>query len=207
MTLIDKLAEDTASAGLPTQTDQSRLNEMPIGTGKGTLEGLLSLTQPQALELWGKLPSPTLDEMNGHYAGFIPDPQGRGSLMFDEASPVGYWLGKAFRPLDDNLGEGYNRWRYPGGRVERNLRMTTRIEDSIIDGKPCFVLDYNAVYSGMTLYDELRKVDDGVFLGTATYELPDGTRTSPHVFALIGPTDEWVGGPYSTDDEAHQHIF
>lgn len=178
------------------------LGQTPVGAGRWTLEQLLSLTQEEGIALWRTLPAPTLAEMNGHYMGIGPqgsDPQRQASYasyMFDERSPRGYWLGKAFRPLSETEGEGYNRWRFAGGRVEHNPRMVTRVSPSIIDGAPCYVLDYVALNPGMTLYDELRKLDDGVLIGTATSARPDGTRTKLSMFVLIGPTDEWVGEPY-----------
>jgi hypothetical protein len=211
MTLLDTPAK-TAATGLQRETPavvdraalagRSILTQTPVGTGKWTLEQLLSLTQQEGIALWRTLPSPTLQEMNGHYMGLGPNAQdvkaqtGYAKFMFNETSERGYWLGKAFRPLDGSVGEGYNRWRFPGGRVERNLRMATRVQASIIDGNPCYVLDYGAMNKGMTLYDELRKLDDGVLIGTATTALRDGGRSPLSMFVLVGPTDEWVGAPY-----------
>ncbi len=183
------------------------LNQTPVGTGKWTLEQLLSLTQAEQERLWRNLPSPTLEEMNGHYFGIGPqadDPEVQKSYaayMYDEKSVRGAWLGKAFRPLDAKVGEGYNRWRFPGGRIERNLRMATRIDNSIIDGKPAYILDYPA-FNQTTLVDELRKLDDGVYVGAATVAKDggpnaNGTRSKIDMFILIGPTDEWVGAPYT----------
>ncbi|HEX3917311.1 MAG TPA: hypothetical protein VHW60_08225 [Caulobacteraceae bacterium] len=178
------------------------LMQTPVGAGKWSLEQLLSLTQEEGIALWRELPAPTLQEMNGHYMGLGPEgrdvafQKGYANYMFNERSERGYWLGKAFRPLSATEGEGYNRWRFPGGRVERNLRMATRVQDSIIDAKPCYVLDYGAVNRGMTLYDELRRLDDGVLIGTATWQTRDGGRSKLNMFVLIGPTDEWVGAPY-----------
>jgi hypothetical protein len=50
--------------------------------------------------------------------------------------------------------------------------------------------------------DELRKLDDGVYLGAATVAQAGGpncggTRSKIDMFVLIGPTDEWVGPPYT----------
>jgi hypothetical protein len=118
---------------------------------------------------------------------------GYAKYMYDETSPRGYWLGKAFRPLTDTTGEGYNRWRYSGGKIARNLRMATRMGVSLIDGKPCYVLDYSVFNPKMTLVDELRKLDEAIYLGIATRDAGDGKRDHPDFFVLIGPTDEWVG--------------
>jgi hypothetical protein len=184
------------------------LNQTPVGSsGKWTLEKLLSLTQAEQEALWRALPAPTMEEMNGHYMGIGPhadDPERQKSYaayMYDEKSARGAWLGKAFRPLTATTGEGYNRWRFPGGRIERNLRMATRLQNSIIDGKPAYVLDYSA-FNKITLLDELRKLDDGIYIGAATVEQAggpnaNGTRSKLDMFILIGPTDEWVGEPYT----------
>lgn len=181
------------------------LHQTPVGTsGRWTLEKLLALTPDEGIALWRMLPAPTLDEMDGHYMGLGPHgtdrayQKGYADYMFNEQSPRGYWLGKAFHPVSGTAGEGYNRWRFPGGKVERNLRMATRVADSIIDGRPCYVLDYSAFYH-MTLYDELRRLEGGVYLGTATTQTKEGGRTDLSFFVLIGPTDEWVGGPYGKD--------
>jgi hypothetical protein len=184
------------------------LDQTPVGSsGVWTLEKLLSLTQREQEQLWRQLPAPTLQEMNGHYMGLGPQAdrpdvqKGYAAYMYDENSVRGAWLGKAFHPISATQGEGYNRWRFPGGRIERNLRMATRIDTSIIDGKPAYILDYPA-FNQTTLVDELRKLDDGIYLGAATVAMKDGpngggTRGRIDMFVLIGPTDEWVGGPYT----------
>lgn len=184
------------------------LNQTPVGaSGVWTLEKLLSLTQREQETLWRQLPAPELKEMNGHYMGIgpmadKPDVQkGYAAFMYDEKSVRGAWQGKAFRPLNGATGEGYNRWRFPGGRIERNLRMATRIDNSILDGKPAYILDYPA-FNQTTLVDEVRKLDDGIYLGAATVAVANGptgagTRGRIDMFVLIGPTDEWVGAPYT----------
>ena len=34
---------------------------------------------------------------------------------------------------------------------------------------------------------------DGVYLGVGTVRLPDGSRSAPGHFALMGPVGKWVG--------------
>jgi hypothetical protein len=184
------------------------LNQTPVGSsGEWTLEKLLSLTQKEQEAIWRTLPAPRLQEMNGHYMGLGPQAdnpavqKSYAAYMYDEKSVRGAWQGKAFRPLTATTGEGYNRWRFPGGKIERNLRMATRIAPSIIDGKPAYVLDYPA-FNQTTLFDEVRKLDDGVYIGAATVAQAggpngNGTRGRIDMFILIGPTDEWVGAPYT----------
>jgi hypothetical protein len=199
-------ASQAPSHAIDLETLKSRpnLRQTPVGTsGKWSLEMLLALTQEEGIALWRTLPAPTVAEMNGHYMGMGPGAdnpayqKGYAEYMFNEKSVRGYWLGKAFHPLSATTGEGYNRWRFPGGRIERNLRMATRVQNSIVDGRPAYVLDYPA-FNKTTLFDEIRKLEDGVYIGTATTAKPDGTRSKLDMFILVGPTDEWVGPPYST---------
>ena len=175
---------------------RDNLGQTPLGnSGQWSLEKILALTPAEVLELWRGLPAPPMQEMNGHYMGLRPD-TGAGGLfpnakLFDEKK--GYWLGKAFRPVTDTVGEGYNRMRLPGSKVKRVGRMRTRIDKSLVDGKPAFILDYAAINKKSTLMDELRKLDDSIYLGVGTMAEKDGKRTAPDMFILIGPTDEWVG--------------
>ena len=196
-----------ASAGPPTAPfdfeklkGRPNLGQTPVGTsGQWSLEKLLALTQAEGIELWRTLPPASVQEMNGHYMGLGPDAmnvqyqKGYADYMFNEHSPRGYWLGKAFRPLTATTGEGYNRWRFPNQKIVRNLRIATKAGTSLIDGKPAYVLDYTVYNKGMTLIDELRRLEDGVYFGAATYDAGGGKRSEPDFFILIGPTDEWVG--------------
>ena len=175
-------------------------HQTPLGTtGQWSLEKLLLLTQAEGLALWRRLDAVAMREMNGHYMGMGPDAlnpeyqERYAEVMFNERGRLGFWLGKAFRPLTATTGEGYNRWRFPAGKIVRNLRMATRMGASLVDGKPAYLLDYSAFNPKMTLIDELRKLDDGIYLGIATRAAAGGTRDKPDFFILVGPTDEWVG--------------
>jgi hypothetical protein len=185
---------------------RDNLNQTALGpSGKWTLEKILALNGEEAIALWRTLPAPTIEEMDGHYMGLGcngDDPARQAGFvksMFTESSRLGHWLGKAFHTTGPNAGEGYNRWRYPGGKIVHNQRMLTSIAPSIIDGNPGFRLDYPAVNPKSTLIDELRRLDDGVYIGVATTASKDGGRTKPGAFLLVGPTDRWVGGPYEAD--------
>lgn len=175
------------------------LQQTPLGSsGQWSLEKLLALTQQEGLELWRAAPPVPLKEMNGHYMGLIPnaddvEAQKRFAATFSERSAHGYWLGKAFRPVTDNTGEGYNRQRFPDGRITHTARMATRIGQSPVDGKPSYVIDYSVFNKGVTTLDELRKLEDFIYLGVATREAGNGQRSEPLFWLLIGPTDRWVG--------------
>ena len=193
-------AAQTAPMDWSTLRNRPNLGQTPVGlSGQWSLEKLLALTPAEGMAIWAKSPPPSIQEMNGHYMGLGPDATNEAhqksyaAYMFDEHSPRGYWLGKAFRPLTATTGEGYNRWRFPGQKIVRNLRIATHVGPSLIDGKPSYLLDYTVHNQGSTLIDELRKVDDDIYFGAATWGMPDGKRSKPDFFILIGPTDEWVG--------------
>jgi hypothetical protein len=167
-----------------------------------TAEKVMDLTREEVLELWGQCPAADMAELVGEYTGLIPnagdeEAQKRAAaFMFDESSIRGYWLGKAYSPLSKTRGDGYNHWRRPGGKVERNLRFATEMGTSLIDGKPSLMMYYGAYDNRARerdLVDEIRKLADGIYLGLGASKNPDGTRSEPGHFALAGPIGPWVG--------------
>ena len=166
--------------------------------GSWTMERLLALDHESTVALWKTLPAAGMEELNGHYQGVVPNADDHGrqartsGFMYDEDSPRGYWLGKAYRPLTETEGVGYNRWRFADRSIVRNGRFATRMGPSLIDGNPSYIMDYGA-FNDTTLVDEIRRLDEGVYLGVGTTATEDGGRSAPGHFALVGPTDEWIG--------------
>lgn len=170
-----------------------------------TEERIMALTRDEVMKLWRECPAVDMAELDGEYKGLIPNAgdeaaqKATAKLMYDEDGQMGYWLGKAFTPLGKTVGDGYNRYRRPGGKVDRYYRFATKMGTSLIDGKPAFIIRYATYHLPLlqghenTLVDELRKLDDGVYLGVGTIGRPDGTRTPPGHFVLIGPVAKWVG--------------
>ena len=187
---------DDESAGVIAKEPAS----MPLSPNDNwDLVKVLSLSSQQVRELWNHAPAAPMSELNGHYMGLVPnhgDAQAQLSLeafMYDENSPRGYWLGKAYKPTSATEGIGYNRWRLPGGKVVRNLRFATRMGESLIDGKPALLMYYGTYNPDTTLVDEIRKLNQYVYLGLGSTATEDGGRSEPGHFILVGPTDEWVG--------------
>lgn len=175
-------------------------------TTQWTEEKVMALTKDEVLKLWGECPAVDMAELNGEYKGLIPnagDEEAQkvtAKVMYNEENPQGYWLGKAYQPLSATKGDGYNHWRRPGGEVSRHMRFATEMGTSLIDGKPALMMYYGAYQTPLipegtenTLTDEIRKLADGVYLGVGTAKMPDGTRTPPGHFALVGPMSEWIG--------------
>lgn len=176
------------------------LQQTPIGSsGQWSLEKLLALTQKEGVELWRSLPAVPLQEMNGHYLGLVPfadnieQQQDFASDARNEHANSGYWLGKGFKPVTETTGEGYNRYRLPGGKIVYKGRMGTRIGKSLVDGKSAYIIDYSVFDQSITSIDELRKLDDFIYLGIATKDVGGGKRSEPFFWLLTGPTDRWVG--------------
>lgn len=167
------------------------------------------MSREAALDLWKSLPAPTPGELNGEYTGYVHD---GGDAAVREAkttffyhSPCGFWLGKAYKPGGGGNGEGYNFFRDANGVVLRFRRFATRFGPSSIDGRPSLIMVYRAFdnYAGeMDLIDEIRRIDDGVYLcvytgteavpGFSTKQ-PGQARSEPELFALTGPIGPWVG--------------
>ena len=199
---IANAGDDADGSGKKSNKKSKAVASMPLSpSGSWSLEKVLKMDRKQLFEKWTKLPPVPMNELNGHYMGLVPnaghpDEQATTTdFMYNERSVRGYWLGKAFKAHSATKGEGYNRWRFPGGRVVRNLRFGTEMGVSLIDGRPAFLMLYGTYNEGNTLVDEIRKLDDYVYIGVGTRPTEDGGRTDPvgGVFILTGPTDEWVG--------------
>jgi hypothetical protein len=198
--MLEEKVQDVAVAG-ETYASQVRPRfeaSFPI-TSNWSVERLLSMTKEETIELWGGLPAVTLEELQGHFTGLIPNAGSAErqasalAFMYDEASVRGYWLGKAYRKTGPNAGEGYNRWRLPGGKIERRSRFITEIGKSFFDGKPSLLMYYGAYRADAPSFvDEVRKLDDYIYVGLGSILSAEGKRDPGH-FILTGPTDAWVG--------------
>ncbi len=134
----------------------------------------------------------------------------------------GNWQHKAFEPLDRAHGHGYNTFIATQSKLYENYfaavfmkiaglacslfrlnnprRMArimlnkTSIVVSVFDGRPSFQLsyrDYNTFFTN-TMTDEVRKVNDNLFLGIGRLTVTFG-KFNPMPFVMIGPPDPWVG--------------
>ncbi len=180
-----------------------------------SVHNLLQRTSDQLLTIWKTLPPPDFNEMDGEYSGYFPhgdiDPTNpevvrqrqRGAGVETGIWP-GFWLGKCFKAKTATRGEGYNCWRHEGVII-RHTRFAYEIRKSLIDGKPALVFYYSAFNNEFGLRDttdEIRKLDDGIYVVAATSALPDGKRSPPGAFILAGPTWPWVG----PDDETAEQF-
>ena len=100
------------------------------------------------------------------------------------AANVFPWAGKAFSATNEREGGGINRIRLGGER--RWFPFQTRVDASVIDGKPCVLLDYGVPENPRVIRairDELREVAPRLFLGPALLQTGRGTPTLLLYFA------------------------
>ena len=157
------------------------------------------------LALYHRLEAPPFEEMHGEFAASLLD-QGsaRGYLLSAFTVHMkGRWLCKAFEPTGVNEGHGYNSYMTPRG-VRRATRMRTRVGPSKLagDAKDAFHLEYadlNDFKRGglggalvHTMFDEVRKVSTGLYLGIGRVGFTEKTRNDPHPFILEGPVAPFV---------------
>ena len=163
------------------------------------------MPQADLIALYHELEAPPFEEMHGEFAARLLD-QGTARAYLLSAFAVnvkGRWLCKAFEPVGPTNGHGYNSFMTPRG-VKRSARMRTRLGPSKIpgDSKDAFHLEYadfNSFQRGgpggalvQTMFDELRKVGPGLYLGIGRSGFTDKARAELHPFALEGPVAPFV---------------
>ncbi|MFW0788382.1 hypothetical protein [Gordonia sp. CPCC 205333] len=99
------------------------------------------------------------------------------------------WVGKSLTwDADGKTGSGTNRVQFGRQWFPYNLRF----ERSIIDQRESIIFDYDHSGNsalGRKLYNELREVSPGVFLGPVTWRKRDGSRRQLAWFAVKAPGD------------------
>ena len=180
---------------------QSMEQILGVAPGKANVNDIEKLDKAALFQLFYAAPAPQFEELKGEYSGQTI-PVGVLAMSADFFTHnffgPGRWLGKAFFPFEKDKGWGYNMFSFKGkeGKVEvfRTRKMNTYIGKSPIDGKDSFHLDYSPYNSGTlhSMHDELRKLNDNIFLGMG-YMLLGGGSINPTPFLIIGPAEKWVG--------------
>jgi hypothetical protein len=159
------------------------------------IEEIRVMQADEVKALFDTLPSATMSEMDGEFLATGLD-QGSWLSNFITSSAVnlpGRWLGKAFTPELDGCGVGYNWFQIRKG-IRRTLAMKTNIKQSSISQGESFHLDYAAVHAWLPRNggDEIRKLDDGIYLGFGWLKLPLIRRPLLFPFLLEGPVSPFV---------------
>lgn len=164
-----------------------------------TFDDLCSLGAFELLSLFQDLEAPAVDEMNGDYAATLlrqPGALAEIGGFLAVGLPWKSWLSKGFRPVSETEGCGYNSFRR-FGRTVQQFPMRTLVAPSRYDGRPSYTLVYSAYRStcgAMNMVDEVRRVDDGLYLGIGTWGYSNRQRQVPLPFALCD-----TGRPYTGD--------
>ena len=165
------------------------------------MKNLTQLSTPQLLKLFDTLECPTMAEMDGEFRGQQlrqPGPISTlvSALFTNNPLMFGKWQSKSFRPTGPDRGRGYNTLRN-FGRENIQGPMVTLIAPSRFDGKPAYQLVYRAFHSVcgfVHMVDEVRRVDEGQYLGIGTVGFSRAQRRVPLPFMLSGPV-----APYKQD--------
>jgi hypothetical protein len=186
-------------------------NEIVIGQflGDGERQRLSAIMDTKRFALkrmYCQLPTPKVEEVRGQYEASLLDQGDRlGGLLTRLAFCTrGTWLGKAFRPLSTEHGEGCNAF----GSVEFPriaLPMDTYIDRSIIAPGVSYILDYRMKNRGPIrwLRGELRTISSEILLGFGTFGPREKgwhrlRRVIP--FVLVRRSEEYVPTLLSSED-------
>jgi hypothetical protein len=180
-----------------------------------TESDLLAMRIQGLMALFGKLPAPSIQEMDGEFAArLLAQPnalaQVIGNLTVNNQLMPGRWLCKAFKPVSAERGQGYNSFAHLGRTVQR-YPMQTLIAPSRYDRRPAYTLVYAAFPSmcgAIHMVDEVRRVAPGLYLGIGTWGFTDGQRQVPLPFVLRGPIAPYTGhiGRAKKGFDVHQEI-
>jgi len=169
-------------------------------TEEWTLDRLKAMRHGELVELYRQLPAPALDEMNGEYRARLLDQAGpvmdllmRYTIVWTPLN--GLWLGKAFQPLEENRGHGYNFFRRLG-KVIRKYPMRTEVRPSRLDGRDAYLLmygKYRSLLGYMGAVDEVRRLDHELYLAMGVSIATRTVSSQPVPFAMVGPPQPFVG--------------
>jgi len=190
-----------------------------------TFEDLLGMTRKQLMALFYQLDAPDMGEMRGEYRAMLLDSGYIINWLLARLylhSTWGDWQHKAFEPLGENHGHGYNTFitaqtllyenyfsaslmqilsiigslfrLHSPRRLARIMLNKTAMVTSVFDGRPSFQLSYREynTFFTSTMTDEVRRVNDRLYLGIGRLTVTFG-KYNPMPFALIGPPDPWKG--------------
>lgn len=168
-----------------------------ISKEKWTVKKLKNMTREELVELYKTLTPPDFEEMKGEFNGHTLDTGSEYGNQMSEwimnKTAMGIWKGKAYTPTTSTTGEGYNRYVIDG-KERHHLRFGTDMNISLFDGKPTLRMRYGAfknLSARIDLVDEVRKLDEGIYLCTGASLDQNGDRTPPTPFCLTGPIREY----------------
>jgi len=168
-----------------------------VAVEKATVEDIKKLSKSQLTQLFYSAPPPSFMDIKGEYkAETIPvgilSPAA--DFFTHNFFGPGRWIGKAFFPIKENCGQGYNIFKDTESEFYRTREMDTFIGPSEIDDNDSFHIVYKSYNSGMvnSMHDELRKINAHLIIGMG-YMLAGGGSINPAPFILFGKPTKWIG--------------
>ncbi len=169
-------------------------------SAKITVDMLKAMKVKEVLTLFKTLSAPSFEDMQGEFDGYLldhgdPITNFISALSFSNPLMMGRWKGKAFTSGDNIYGHGYNLFE-KFSKTRRKIPMRTEITSSRFDQKPAFIVDYTAYDSFLgkiNTVDEIRKLDDNLYLGVGTCGFSKKQRLKPLPFCIQGPLRSFVG--------------
>ena len=173
---------------------------LKVEANMATVETLDGLSKAEVMQLFYSAPAPDFKSMKGEYkAKVLPlgIQAGMASFYTHNVFGPGRWVGKAFLPLEDNKGQGYNIFSTVDNGKEtlhRTRKIDTWVSKSEIDDKNSFHIVYAAYNGGLvhSMHDEVRKINDNLYLGMG-YMAAGGGSINPAPFILYQQPSPWVG--------------
>lgn len=164
------------------------------------LSTLMRAPATELFELYSRLDAPSMTEMSGEFSATLlnqshPLIYKLGMLSLYNPFYPGHWLAKGFAPVSETEGHGYNLFRFRN-RMVRRWPMLTVIAPSRFDNKPAYQLIYPACHSicgKINMIDEIRRIDEGLYLGFGTCGFSRTQRRQRLPFALQGSVGEFRG--------------
>lgn len=148
-------------------------------------------------ELFRNSPAPDIMSVRGEFEAELLDQGGAAAQRLTSAvfSMRGNWLGKAFHPISETRGVGYNTF-IKNGEIIPKLPMDTTLQPSTFEDGDSMIIRYNERHSGLIrwLVGELREVAPSVLLGIGLYGPqwgPTGKSQRKIPFMLVGPTRDY----------------
>jgi hypothetical protein len=134
-----------------------------------TLDDLARLSSRELRELYDGGTVPELAALDGDLVGRMLAVRKIGNALASFSRSDRFpWAGKSFKATSTRRGTGINRVKL-GGR-HRLFPFETFVGASVLDGRPCVVLDYDLRDNPAAIraiHDEVREVAPKIFLGPA----------------------------------------
>jgi hypothetical protein len=164
------------------------------------MHDVLRLSAEDLVAVFKTLEAPGFEVMHGEFAALLLRQPSLAAALSGHLTcynPLypGMWLAKAFRPVGEGRGRGYNTSSH-FRRVVQRFPMLTLIAHSRYDGHPAFQLVYRAFHSYcgfVHMVDEVRRLEAGQYLGIGTAGFSDAQRRVPRPFLLTGPVAPYRG--------------